>query len=181
MEESTVDTYNQQERFLSLAWLAGLFEGEGSVSLVMGSGNRVMPRVHIINTDYALIEEWVSGWKTLGVGSYVQTRKVYNPEKHKQTKQVIIAGVKRVQNFCQHILPFVKGRKKEVVAIVLEYCTYRLSLGHPKRGMGYSSKDFDYVNRVRALNKKGPEKSPETVRWQLGKLNFHPSQDIVQT
>ena len=164
MEQSSNDTSNQQERLVNLAWLAGLFEGEGSVSLVRGSGNRIMPRVHMINTDWELIEEWSSRWKELGVGNYVQLRKVYNIEKHKPTKQVLICGVKRVNNFCRILLPYLRGHKKEVAALVLEYTDYRLALPRPKRGGTYVSRDIEYVTRVRALNKKGPQVSSETIR-----------------
>jgi hypothetical protein len=180
MEQSSVDTSNQQERFLNLAWLAGLFEGEGSISLVKGSANRIMPRVHFINSDMQLVEEWANGWKNLGVGNYVQTRKVYNPEKHKQTKQVLICGLKRVHNFINILLPYIRGHKKEVAQTVLDYLEYRLSLPNGGKRQGYTSKDYDYLVKVRGLNQKGPGKSSETIRCRLGLSDFGQSQDIVQ-
>lgn len=175
-EQSSNGTTNQQERLMNLAWLAGFFEGEGSVSLVQGSGNRIMPRVHIINSDWELMEEWSKCWKELGVGNYVQLRKVYDPLKHKQTKQVLICGVKRVNNFCKLLRPFLRGHKLEVLKVVEEYTDYRLSLPNGAHGAKYGTLDYEYRDRVRALNKKGPLESSETTRQP----SLVASEDIVQ-
>ena len=160
------DTDNQQERLMDLTWLAGIWEGEGNISLVMGSGNRIMPRASVVNTDFVLIEEIASALKRLNIGFYIQSRKgggTNNP-KHSDCKVITIAGVKRVNNFAKTLGPHMRGAKRNIAEKVVEYTEYRLGL---PRNAQYTSKDLETVQTVRALNKKGPSESSETIRYPL--------------
>ena len=167
MEQSSVETSNQQERLVSLAWLAGLYEGEGNFSLVQGSGSRLMPRIGLINTDESLIEAAHATLVELGIGHYIQTRRGGcdgNP-KHKDAKVILVAGCRRVATLLNLLLPLIRGKKRAVAEIVKAYAEYRLSL--PGRHSPYTTKDYEYVSAVRALNAKGTQVSSETVRCAL--------------
>lgn len=176
---------------MDLAWLAGLYEGEGNFSLVQGSGHRIMPRIGLINTDRSLIDAACAVLKTFGVGHYIQTRKhgCANNVRHADAYQVNICGMKRVKTFLDALLPFLRGRKAETAQFVLAFVERRLAL--PKNSP-YTKQDVELVNRVRSHNKKGPQKSSETIRWLPGAVNStrysSPSEiekrlgkDIVQT
>jgi hypothetical protein len=157
------DTDNQQERLLDLVWLAGLFEGEGNISLVQGSGKRIMPRAGLINTDFALIEEMSRIMKANGIGHYIQERKngCANNPKHATAKVLLICGLERVVKFCNIMTPLFRGHKKQVLETVKSYCEYRLN--QPKNSP-YTGLEFEWVNKVRLMNRKGPKESSETLR-----------------
>lgn len=157
------DTDNQQERLLNLSWLAGLFEGEGNLSLVYGSGKRIMPRAGLINTDLSIIEEVSSILKKEGIGHYIQTRTngCANNLNHATAKNISICGLERVSKFCALFRPFFRGHKKEVLDTVLEYCNYRLT--QPKNSP-YTGLELKWVEKTRWLNRKGPKESSETSR-----------------
>ncbi len=170
------DTSNQQERLSDLSWVAGMWEGEGNISLVQGSKKRIMPRAHIINTDYYLIEEIARILKDNGVGHYITERKggCSNNPRHSDAKVITIAGLGRVVLFCQLLEPFFRGEKKEVVKQVWKYCSYRLKL---PRNAPYTKVELSWVKLLRGLNKKGPKESSETSRH----TNLTWLEDKVQT
>jgi hypothetical protein len=163
---------NQQERFLEskqlkqygdLNWLVGLWEGEGTFTLVAGSKRRIMPRLSLINSDFDLIDEVSRILTDNMVGHYIQTRKggCTNNPKHKDVKTVSICGLKRVAHCVRTFMPYIRGNKRKVAQLVGEYAEHRLGL--PKNA-SYTDKDYTYVKAVRVLNRKGPEKSSETTR-----------------
>jgi hypothetical protein len=162
MEQSSNETTNQQERLVNLAWLAGFLEGEGCIGFNV-NGPRITPRIYLINTDFVLIEQVGTILKSLNVGFYNQTRTGgcdSNPN-HKTARTVEICGIKRVRNFICHILPFLRGRKREVAQIMLAYADRRLALPQKPKA---TQIDWEYVKRIRALNRKGPQESSETIR-----------------
>ena len=167
------DTINQQERLLDLAWLAGLWEGEGCFSLFRGSHNRIYAAASLVNTDYKLIEEIHAALDRLNIGHYIHERRssVKN-SKHKDSKTIYIVGFKRTEKFLNILLPLMRGKKRKVIQVIQKFIERRLSVPQKER---YASMDFEYINQVRALNKKGTEVSSETIRQTpLG-------EDIVQT
>jgi hypothetical protein len=170
------DTNDQQERLLELAWLAGLFEGEGNLSLVQGSGRRIMPRAGLINTDFEIIEEVSRILKKYSIGHYIQTRVngCANNPKHATAKVILVCGLERVSAFCSLLSDYFRGHKKRVLENVLEYCKYRLA--QPKNSP-YTGLESRWVNEVRFLNRKGPKESSETLR----QANLEWLEDKVQT
>jgi hypothetical protein len=162
MEQSTVDTGNQQERLLDIAWLAGLWEGEGNFSVFRGSGNRIYAAASLPNTDFDLIEAIHLALQRLGVGHYINTRKLSQKNaKHADSKVVYVVGFKRVRALLDNIQAALRGRKREVAAVVRTYVERRLSL--PKNAP-YSAADIKTLEVVRSLNRKGPKESSETIR-----------------
>lgn len=162
MEQSSNDTINQQERLVSLAWLAGFLEGEGWIGFHVHN-NRITAAINLINTDFVLIERVSDILKSLNVGFYIQTRKngCDGNLAHKTAKSLEVAGMKRVRSLLSYILPFMVARKKQVAEIMLEYVERRLSMPHKPKA---TAEDWEYVARIRALNKKGPLESSETTR-----------------
>ena len=166
------ETVNQQERLLDLAWIAGLWEGEGNFSLFRGSKNRIYAAATIVNGDFSLIEEVHNALVKLGVGHYINTRKLsLRNSNHKDVKVLYVVGYKRVRSLLNVLRPFLRGHKRDVAAAVMEFVEYRMSI--PK-GIPYTAKEFELLEIVRALNKKGPKESSETIR-QTAK-----AEDIVQ-
>lgn len=172
MEQSENDTTNQQERLLDLAWLAGFVEGEGCFTVAI-NGQRITPRIYIINTDLALIDRVSTIFKRENIGFYRQTRKggCGGSSRWKTAYTVEIAGMKRVRHAILELLPYLFGNKKRVAETLLAYIERRLSLPNKPKA---TREDWEYVERIRTLNRKGPKESSETTRSTLC------SEDIVQ-
>lgn len=180
MEQSSNATSNQQGRQLDVAWLTGLWEGEGCFTLGIGSGRRLYPTCNLVNSDFVIIEKAHQILDSLQIGHNIQTRKLsLKNANHKDTKILYIVGLKRVEKFCKLLMPHLVGRKKEVAATMLEWIEYR-KLNTQTRGphgylkTAYTAKDFEYKDRMNFLNKKGPSQPSETIR-QTTKV-----EDIVQ-
>src|SRR5574337_149028 len=175
------DTDNQQERPSDKAWLAGIWEGEGTFAIYHTPtkwGKRYYPLAQCVNTDFVLIEEIHAALKRNNIGHRIILRKMPNP-KHKDTKVVYVYGMKRDQAVINYILQEIRGKKKEIAQHVLNFIEYRLSTPQTRNWHGYvqssySSLDEDYYLRSRALNKKGPSESSETIRRTAQ------AEDIVQ-
>ena len=76
-----------------------------------------------------------------------------------------IVGFKRVRTFVELILPFMRGRKQEIVKIILRFLERRQSsFAQHRAHASYTDADFNDMAEVRALNKKGPQESSETIR-----------------
>lgn len=154
-------TDNQQERLVDLAWIAGLWEADGCFSIFKGSKSRLYAASSFVNSDKKLIEAVHSSLKRLGVGHYISTRKLSEKNSNHKDQQIIyVAGFKRAEKFIDLILPFLRGRKSEVAEVVKAFIVHRLSnyKGH------YTKEDFEFIEKVRKLNKKGPPKSSEAIR-----------------
>ena len=162
MQKSLDDTNNQQERLADVAWLAGIWEGEGSFSIVQGSKGRMFPRGSIVNCDFTLIDEMMRILKENNVGHYVQLRvhgTKHNPN-HNHAKIIYVYGMRRTANLINLLMPFLKGKKRIVAAKVLEYITHRLVAGKAR----YAVYETALIEEVRMLNRKGPQESSETIR-----------------
>ena len=179
MEQSSNETTNQQERQLNLAWLGGLWEGEGTITVVTGSKNRWFPKASIINTDFVLMSHVTHILDENGIGHYVQVRLggCDGDPRHKDAMVVNIVGMKRVQTFIKAIVHYLHGKKLLVTAEVDGFIQRRLSKGVRPR---YDAEDLECIKRIRALNKKGPVESSETTRQPLVVIS-EPGEDIVQT
>src|ERR1700752_3130324 len=117
------DTDNQQERSCDAAWLAGLWEGEGSFSIYGGKGyNRFYPMAQLVNSDFELIEEIHAILERYNIGHYIQLRPLSQKNsKHKDIKIVYVVGMKRVKELLAFLLPFLRGKKKEVAKVVNDF------------------------------------------------------------
>lgn len=157
-------TSNQQERLSDALWVAGLWEGEGNFSIFRGSRGRIYASASIPNTDFVLVEELHKALSRLGVGHYINTRKLSqtNP-RHSDSRVVYVVGFKRIQSLLDRIQQHLRGEKKIVAALVREFVERRLQA--PKNAP-YTQADFKAIELCRSLNKKGPKESSETIRYQ---------------
>lgn len=110
-----------------IGWLAGMWDGEGSVGMhqhTKQKGRRV-PRSSVVNTDFAIIEECSRILKDMGVGNFVQTR--YLPQKeHATRKDLTITGMKRNKIFLESIIPYLRGYKKIKAMLIMSFIYSRM-------------------------------------------------------
>lgn len=177
---------NQQER---LAFLGGIIEGEGCVSLQKvnrpNGRTRYMSRIDINNTSLELVNVIVELIKAVGVSPYVHWK--YQQRKHDGFNYapcacIRIAGVKRTITFLEMIIPFLVS-KKEQAQLVLAFCKRRLTV---PQNSHYDKVDDDTYQRMSNLNKKPSyrmHESSETNTWNpdIYKDIYLSGEDRVQT
>jgi hypothetical protein len=144
MNDETMD--NQQETFkvseADIGWLAGIVDGEGSISLAFGMVkanqiNNMSPRIEVANTDKEMIEKFVRIVHGLGGGIHVTTKKVNQhrppgvikkrPENgFKSLYYAKAVGFKRTNKILKAIYPHLVGNKKERAGLVMKFIESRM-------------------------------------------------------
>ncbi len=99
------------------AYVAGIIDGEGSITLTRMHANEFRrPCITIASTDYELLH-YVQGLS----GGSINNKKNYKPDKHKKSYTLNIKKKSEVINTLQEIIPFLRVHKKKDRAIwVLE-------------------------------------------------------------
>ena len=135
---------NQQERFdLRLAWLAGIIEGEGWVTLGLVKSLKrdktiypaYVPNIGLVNTDLSIVEESEEIFRLLNVKYRSQLRKAYigsDGISRKEKKEISVASHENFMILAKAIRPYMIGDKKYRVDKILEFISLRRS--KPKRG-----------------------------------------------
>jgi len=166
---------NPQER--SLAWLAGIIEGEGSISVQVytlpTSRVRLTPYVSIINTDRAILNECERILKQLLRGERAQPRYCNHARtQHKASfegRKVCYAlrvdGV-ACRAILKALLLFMVGEKRKNAKVVLRYIESRTKsllirdkLGRIRRA-SYTRSEIDLISSIRSHT---AAKSSETI------------------
>lgn len=135
---------NQQERFdLDLAWLAGIIEGEGWISLSIVSSQRpdkriypaFVPNIGVTNTDFVMIAKIESIFKELEIKYAKQERKSFvgsDGISRKAKIELTVRAKDDVKKLGSSILPFVHGEKKSRIHKLFEF--YKVRESKPKTG-----------------------------------------------
>jgi hypothetical protein len=160
---------NQQERLkLDLSWLAGIIDGEGTISLRVRNRKHqstlITPVVSITNTNYIIMYKVIEILKENNIPHWVHETN-YNVTKNplwKSALEVQIMGIKR----CSIILPIIYNYlvgKKDQCELVMNWCLSRKDdFGKRKY---YSEEDLKIANQVKELHgHKLVLKSSETIR-----------------
>lgn len=146
---------NQQERFdLRLAWLAGIIEGEGWVTLGFVKSLKkdksiyptYVPNMGLTNTDILMVEEAEDIFKILGIKYRSQLRKAYIGKdgiSRKEKKEISVATHESFTILANAIRPFMIGEKKKRLDKVMQFISIRKS--KPRRGKGsrYTQDEHD--------------------------------------
>lgn len=165
---------NQQER--SLAWVAGIVEGEGTISfqahMQRGGNLRITPYICVVNQDRAILHEVKRVWDGLCAGktkafprwcnaidgAWTVRRACYNLRLDGTAVAFVVKG----------LLPHMIGEKRKNADAVLAYIKMReksLLKRDPTTGrivrQGYSHAEIDLVSSIRTHARA---KSSETLR-----------------
>lgn len=159
---------NQQER--SLSWLAGIVEGEGSISVqvyTLRDGRvRLTPYIAVVNTDMAIINEVRRIFDTLTVGEKSNARLCKLKGTNKPCFTLRIDGetcLPVVKTLAQYMI----GGKRRNAEVVRQYIEGRKSglLLRDTKGriqrVGYTHSEIDLICSIRSHARA---KSSETLR-----------------
>lgn len=163
---------NPQER--SLAWLAGILDGEGSVSVQAvtrkQTGNIVLvPYVCITNSDEGILKEVRRILDELGLKhrSYSRDLKAGGFEGFKPCFNLRVDGQQPVADFILRVGPYLKSEKIERAANVMRFIESRQkrllenrnALGHVRRAT-YTRAEIEFAAAARSHKRA---KSSETL------------------
>ncbi|HKS73273.1 MAG TPA: hypothetical protein VJQ82_08750 [Terriglobales bacterium] len=151
-----MNTDNWQEIGLA-GWLAGIIDGEGTVSLTISRRRqnmiRTTPKVLIGNTDEGIIQRTIEALAKVGVGHYqrhcrpipghVMGRPV---PAFKPVTMIEVSGFDRVATLLKAVQPFLAGAKAERAQLLIKFISERLSAlgGSTKaRNQAYRAQDVE--------------------------------------
>lgn len=143
-----------------IAYIAGLIDGEGCLSLPRFAAGRLYPTIQVIMTHHGVVK-WLA--ESLGTKVNVLNRHLKNP-KHKPSFEVRIMG-KRADLLCHRMLPYLHVKKQQAEILIECYKTYLPGGFAPDTGIRYTlppevqSQREAMKERITILNRRGPPPS----------------------
>ena len=144
---------NQQER---LAWLAGIVDGEGSITMAKNPTNKkgkytIRPLVNITNSSVAALRLIEQICEEQGLAYYIKWLEPGKSGRKQWIWRLNVYGQKRVKRFLEIILPYLVI-KKEHGLLLYEWCVGRIAM--PGRGQNklYTDSDYDVRRKISELN-----------------------------
>lgn len=144
---------NQQESLnMDLHWLAGIIDGEGSITLTIRRDGNISyrPRIHITNTDESLINECTRILDALNLQYYVQRSKAKSTN-HRDRIDIVIIGMKRCLKAILVFEPVLRLKKPQA-HVLARYCLDRLK--KPKNAP-IDDDDINLINMLSEINRTG--------------------------
>ena len=137
---------------VSREYIAGLFDGEGTVRLIDASGpagRTLRPEVTITHKQTWLLETVSASLASYGVGNHLSTGT------HEGVGRLTIAGLKRTKRFVDEVGPFVVLKQAEL-RLVGQFIARRLAV---PPNTPYDGEDLRVPSRLRGLRNAGRESS----------------------
>lgn len=136
------------------AWLAGIIDGEGSISLFSHqekSGSiKIKPVVNFVNTDLGIVNEALSILHKAGCKPYiVNRRQSIKNQRHKDVVEVKVSAIPEVKKFLDIVVPYLKGEKKHRAEILLRYVNRR-NEKFQNGDYSYDQDDWEDVKEIRS-------------------------------
>lgn len=141
------------------AWLAGIIDGEGSISLFhnqeKNGSDKIKPVINFVNTDLGIVNEAIKILKNLDCSVYIIKRNQSKKNKnHKDVIEVKCTNIPNIKIWLEAIEPYLKGEKKHKAQILLRYVTRR-SEKFTQGDYSYDEDDWSALKDIR---------SPQTTR-----------------
>jgi hypothetical protein len=128
---------NQQETFK--AYIAGLFEGEGSIhmgKLLVNKSKTVSYRANanFTNTEPEICDAFVRYLKERDLHYHLETEKRKDGKNRKVCYKISLTRVGDRKRFVEELLPYFVGKKRREGEILIRFCEKRLEI--------YKNSDF---------------------------------------
>lgn len=139
-----------------LAWLAGIWDGEGSITMFShtekNGSKKLCPTCLVVNTDISIINEVRRILEELECKFVIHE---FKPQKdhHKMQWRITSRNMGYIVKLLSAIGPYLKGEKKARAEILLSYCTQRMQKTErtPHKGSTpYDETDWSYLAAIRS-------------------------------
>lgn len=138
---------NQQERSLPLAWFGGLATGEGSfgftVHKLRHDRTKITPLFSLGMKDEASVDLAQQVLIAHGLPVYRAARRA------NAMHYINVSGYKRLKKYCEALIPYLGGQKREAAETVLAFVNSRLS---KPRYEPYTREEVELVLKSRRIN-----------------------------
>ena len=148
---------NQQATLLELAWLAGIVDGEGSITMgVCNKRSAFTPRVTIANSDIRMVIKIVELALSLGCNVYVNKKGLSHMAK-RDVWAVQINKFDSVVKFLEAVIPYMITKKEIAIAMVkfLKLRITKLHISCNNEGRKYTDDEIEIAMACRKLNSRG--------------------------
>lgn len=144
-----------------ICWLAGLWDGEGSITIFYHSG-KFKPQLCLTNTNVEIINEAVKILDELEINMHIVE---YSRPKSKKIYQLTTSKLSNLIKFCDIFTQHLIGKKSQA-ELLKRYALSRLKKRENTTSWGQNTKyDDDEIKMekdMRILNRRG--ESSETIR-----------------
>jgi hypothetical protein len=173
---------NQQVTFITLAWLAGIWDGEGTIGIyryarIKNGKWSYCGRLTLSNTSILMIDEIVRIMNLLDIKVDIWREKKSRKINHKKAIHLTVNRIESVKKVCELLIPYLIV-KKDRAELLVKFLNSRLSYKRevkrdPKTGhilgvieQGYPQEDIKMWEEMRKLNQVGLviDGSSETTR-----------------
>lgn len=134
---------------LELGWLAGIIDGEGSISVVK-RGPTYVPQVRMANTSKKLVDKYCEILDKLEISYHCYGKQKEGNRKYQW--DVAVTGRPRVLKFLSLIQDLLIAKQKQAEKV----CEWIESRGLDLRGP-YTDQQLQIINDIRQLNGRGKE------------------------
>lgn len=140
------------------AWLAGIIDGEGSISLFAfqekDGYTKLKPSISFVNTDLGIINKALEILEQADCSTHIHRRELSkkNP-KHKDVYEVKAGAILEIEKFLLLVSPYLSGDKKAKAEILLRFVRRRKSRReqHGRNDLAtYTPEDWDDLHLIRS-------------------------------
>lgn len=132
-----------------IAWLAGIWDGEGSI-LFQQNGNNLRPSAEVSNTDVLIANKVIKLLEENDIGAYIRER---SPKDHRKSYwQITVGEFNSLQKFLELVVPYMNSSKKHRGELVLHYLNKRFERANGKnlKQIPYSDEDRETFEAFRS-------------------------------
>ena len=153
-----------------LAWLAGIWDGEGTITVFLTHRDNNEPRYNpalvLTNTNDVIISEAVKILDELEIRMFLFHNHKSNPN-YKDAYQLTTRKLTSVKKFCEIMIPFLVGKKAQA-ELTLRFVNSRLKVfeknGSWSQHNKYTEEEISLCEQLKRLNQRGKHESSTTIR-----------------
>ena len=170
-----MDRVNPQVTDVDMAWLAGIWDGEGTFSIIKQNkaNGRVLlqAKATMENTSPDIISETCRILDGLGIKLFLWFREK-KTDKHRDAYVVNIVRLESLARFCRDFIPYLRAKKAQA-SLVARYSESRLELlkktGKDHTKAQITPEEVLLAEEVSALNQTGKSGTSTTLCERLDK------------
>jgi len=151
---------------IQLSWLAGLWDGEGSITIFRqrekNGSVKLKPCLVLTNTDENIINHAVKILDSYEIKFHVID---YTRPRCKRVYQLTTSKLENLNKFCEILTPYLVGKKAQA-ELLKRYVDSRIErikiAGNNKHAVKYNEEELALQIKLQSLNHRG--EPPETKR-----------------